>query len=266
MQRIRLLFVFLLLATAASAHGPGKENDFGGRRVLLIGIDGCRADALRAAMDSGKAPTLGKLASEGCANWSVFAGGELGGATEQATSSGPGWSTILDGVWRNKHGVSSNKFEQHRIAEFPHFMRRIKDAKPSAWCGSLVDWPEIHDFIADASRDGEKEFLDVKFTVPLSSTQVWPASVATVPPAACNACRSSLFHRPVRTSARVVVVALAPACAFVCTRRRILIRARHFPNPKYCARICRRCCYDWRPMIWAAPRNFHFWILPIAGH
>ena len=177
MQRIRLLFVFLLLATRASAHGPGKENDFGGRRVLLIGIDGCRADALRAAMDAGKAPNLRRLAAEGCVNWKIFAGGELGGATEQATSSGPGWSTILDGVWRNKHGVRSNKFEEHRLAEFPHFMRRIKDAKPTAWCSSLADWPEIHDFIADASRDGEKEFLDVKFTVhpdPAKKQHDWP--------------------------------------------------------------------------------------------
>lgn len=181
MPRMKLLPVLATLllcgSAASSASGPGKGNDFGGRRVLLIGIDGCRADALRAAMDSGKAPALRKLAGEGCANWRVFAGGELGGASEQATSSGPGWISILTGVWRNRHGVSSNKFENHRIAEFPHFMRRIKDAKPAAWCGSLVDWPEIHDFIADASRQGEKEFLDVKFTVhpdPAKKQHDWP--------------------------------------------------------------------------------------------
>src|ERR1043166_9138122 len=128
-------------AIAAFASGPGGENDFAGRRVLLIGIDGCRADALRAAMESGKAPALSSLAKAGCANWNVFAGGENGVVTEQATSSGPGWSSILTGVWRNRHGVRSNKFEEHRIADFPHFMRRIKDAKPSASCSSIADWP-----------------------------------------------------------------------------------------------------------------------------
>ena len=177
MQYLRCLLLILLLASVASAHGPGKENDFGGRRVLLIGIDGCRADALLAAMDSGEAPALRKLAREGCADWSVFAGGELGGATEQATSSGPGWSTIFTGVWQNKHGVRSNKFEQHRIAEFPHFMRRIKDAKPTASCASIVDWPEIHDFIADASRKGGAEFLDAKITLhpdPAKKAHDWP--------------------------------------------------------------------------------------------
>ncbi len=178
-----LAFVLLCGTAANFAHGPGKENDFGGRRVLIIGIDGCRADALRAAMDSGQAPALRKLASEGCANWSVFAGGELGGATEQATSSGPGWSTIFTGVWRNKHGVRSNKFEEHRIAGFPHFMRRIKDAKPAAWCGSLVDWPQIHDIIADASRDGKGDFLDVKFTLrpdPAKKNRDWPELDASI--------------------------------------------------------------------------------------
>ncbi len=178
-----ILAIIFTSAVAAPAAGPGAQNDFGGRRVLLIGIDGCRTDALRAAMGSGKAPNFQKLASDGCANWSVFAGGELGGATEQATSSGPGWSSILTGVWRDKHGVGSNKFENHRIADFPHFMRRIKDAKPSAWCGSLVSWPEIHDFIVDASRKDGAEFLDEKMTLhadPAKEARDWPDLDAAV--------------------------------------------------------------------------------------
>ncbi len=178
---MRTFAVFLatifISITPADASGPGKENDFAGRRVLLIGIDGCRADALRAAMQSGKAPALRKLAEEGCANWSVFAGGEMGGATEQATKSGPGWSTVLTGVWRDRHGVSSNKFEQHRIAENPHFMRRIKDAKPSASCASLVTWIQILDFIADPSRAAGAEFLDAKISLrpdPAKHAADWP--------------------------------------------------------------------------------------------
>jgi predicted AlkP superfamily pyrophosphatase or phosphodiesterase len=180
---LSLIFALFANAIATFASGPGRENDFAGRRVLLIGIDGCRADALRAAMESGKAPALSALAKAGCANWSVFAGGENGGVTEQATSSGPGWSSILTGVWRNKHGVRSNKFEEHRIADFPHFMRRIKDAKPSALCSSIADWPEIHDFIVDASRIGGAEFLDSKITLhpdPAKKQHDWPELDATI--------------------------------------------------------------------------------------
>jgi predicted AlkP superfamily pyrophosphatase or phosphodiesterase len=183
-MRALLLLTALFTGTITIfASGPGRENDFDGRRVLLIGIDGCRADALRAVMGFSKAPNLHYLAKEGCANWSVFAGGENGGVTEQPTSSGPGWSTIFTGVWRNQHGVRSNKFEEHRIAEFPHFMRRIKDAKPTASCASIVDWPEIHDFIADASRKDGAEFLDAKITLrpdPAKKAKDWPQIDAAI--------------------------------------------------------------------------------------
>ncbi len=43
----------LTAGSIALAHGPGKGNDFGGRRVLFIGIDGCRADSLAAAKRTG---------------------------------------------------------------------------------------------------------------------------------------------------------------------------------------------------------------------
>ena len=56
-------------------------------------------------------------------------------------------------------------------------MRRIKDAKPNASCASFADWPEIHDWIADASRKGGAEFLDVKTTLrpdPAKKAHDWP--------------------------------------------------------------------------------------------
>lgn len=175
MKTIALLLA--LLAASAFGAGPGKENDFGGRRVLLVGIDGCRADALRAAMEQGLAPNMKQLAGQGIFTTQLFAGGEVGGATEQATSSGPGWSTILTGVWRNKHRVKDNRFGGHRLAAFPHFMRRLKELKPGAWCASFCDWPEIHDFIADASRSEGAEFLNFKYTAPHDPRrkhQDWP--------------------------------------------------------------------------------------------
>ena len=60
-MRVIILFLSLGLAGHLFAHGPGKENDFAGRRVLFIGIDGCRADAVVAAMERGLAPQLKTL-------------------------------------------------------------------------------------------------------------------------------------------------------------------------------------------------------------
>ena len=164
-MRIALL-ILLGLNGSLYAHGPGKDNDFGGKRVMFIGIDGCRADAVVAAMERGLAPQMKALSESegGLLTRTFYAGGELNTPTHQPTISGPGWSSLLTGVWMNKHGVKDNRFIGGRFQSFPHFMRRIKEVSPKAFCASFADWPPIHDYIADGSRAGDQEFLDVKFT------------------------------------------------------------------------------------------------------
>ncbi|WP_395737316.1 alkaline phosphatase family protein [Prosthecobacter sp.] len=161
-----ILVLLSAITSRLSAHGPGKESDFAGRRVLFIGVDGCRADALQAAMERGLAPQLkGMCESEmGLFTRKFYAGGELGATTHQPTVSGPGWSSLLTGVWADQHGVTNNRFIGGRFQTYAHFMRRIKEVKPRAFCASFADWPPIHDFIADGSRLGDADFLDVKFT------------------------------------------------------------------------------------------------------
>jgi predicted AlkP superfamily pyrophosphatase or phosphodiesterase len=153
-----------VLAVAADAHGPGKANDFNGRRVLFIGIDGCRADSLAAAMERGLAPQMKALGELGVFTRTCYAGGELEATTHQPTVSGPGWSSLLTGTWIDRHHVKDNRFTGARFQSYSHFMRHIKEVKPTAWCASMVDWPPIHELIADGSRVDGKEFLDVKFT------------------------------------------------------------------------------------------------------
>jgi predicted AlkP superfamily pyrophosphatase or phosphodiesterase len=168
MTSSRLLTWILTLAFCggALAHGPGKEGSFGGNRVLFIGIDGCRADAVVAAMERGMAPQMKALSedSNGLLTRQCYAGGELGTPTHQPTVSGPGWTSLLTGVWMHRHGVKDNRFIGGRFRSYSHFMRHIKEVKPKAFCASFADWPPIHDFIADGSRVEGKEFLDVKFT------------------------------------------------------------------------------------------------------
>ena len=159
-----LILALAWLPASAFAHGPGKENDFGGRRVLLIGIDGCRSDALKKTVEDGRAPHLAGLIAAGTVTWNAYAGGEPGAATQQQTFSGPGWTTILTGVWRDQHGVADNRFRFHRIAENPHIFRRIKDARPAAWLASFCDWPEIHGHIVGASERPGPTLLDCHHT------------------------------------------------------------------------------------------------------
>lgn len=117
-------------------------------------------------MERGLAPQMKGLseAENGLLTLQCYAGGELGTPTHQPTVSGPGWTSLLTGVWVNRHGVKDNRFIGGRFQAYAHFMRRIKEAQPQSFCASFADWSPIHDFIADGSRVGDKEFLDVKLT------------------------------------------------------------------------------------------------------
>lgn len=147
----------LALLPHAFAAGPGKQNDFQGRRVLIIGIDGCRRDVMAQVIQDGTAPHLARIASGSRAFWNMEAGGEPSGERNQPTISGPGWSTLFTGVFANKHGVLGNgeKFVAGRFDTAPHFFRYLREAHPKAWLGSIVGdtWPEVNKILIRKSGE-----------------------------------------------------------------------------------------------------------------
>ncbi|MES2594440.1 MAG: alkaline phosphatase family protein [Verrucomicrobiota bacterium] len=155
---LALVTTLALMGSHAAAHGPGKASDFQGRRVLLIGIDGCRRDVMQQVTQDGSAPHLTRLANEGHACWNMEAGGQIIGTLNQPTISGPGWSTLFTGVFASKHGVLGNgdKFTAGHFTQFPHYFRYLREAKPQAWLGSIVGdtWPEVNSILLTGS--GEK--------------------------------------------------------------------------------------------------------------
>ena len=89
-------------------------------KVLVIGIDGVRPDVLAEV----PTPNIDALA--------------LGGTftararTTIPSVSGPSWSSMLTGVWPEKHGVRGNDFEGRRFLEYPDFLTRIESVRPVA--------------------------------------------------------------------------------------------------------------------------------------
>lgn len=142
-----VVFQLLLLCSCSSDEKPAVVAR---KRpcVLLIGIDGCRPDALKLA----KAPHLRKLIAAGTVTWQAMAGGDERLAHQQQTVSGPGWSSILCGVWRNKHGVADNRFFAHRYARYPHFYKRIREVKPTTVLGSCSSWNGIQVILPSAGK------------------------------------------------------------------------------------------------------------------
>lgn len=105
------------------------------RRVLVIGVDGVRPDALLAA----RAPNMRRLARTGTVSWDA--------EVADITLSGPSWSALLTGVGVDKHGVTDNAFEDHALDRWPTIFERARRARADAWMASFVAWRPLQRFV-----------------------------------------------------------------------------------------------------------------------
>lgn len=147
LQFIKWLTVILLLTGVSSCikeKAPSSSEAVDGdttkpdqpntlQKVLIIGIDGCRGDAMRIA----NAPNIHGLLSHSIYSFEAF--------TRSPTISGPGWSSMLTGVWANKHGVLDNSFEGDNYVRYPMIFKYIKQHNPQLKTISISSWNPIND-------------------------------------------------------------------------------------------------------------------------
>ena len=133
----RASYALLALVLALSSIAWAEESR--PKKVLILGIDGCRPDALAVA----QTPHIDELLREGAYTDRAQTG--------EQTVSGPGWSSMLTGVWPTKHRVSNNFFFGSRYQEFPHLFQRVKDHNPAWYTASIVHWAPIHNKIVAAA-------------------------------------------------------------------------------------------------------------------
>ncbi len=139
------IIMMFVLAHAICAAEPAKT-----KKALYLGIDGTRFDALQAA----KTPQLDGLIKEGIHADNCLILGER--YQKNDTISGPGWSSILCGVWADKHGVHDNSFKGRDYEAYPHFFARLKSQLPDARTVSLVTWAPIDQYIVSQADVHEK--------------------------------------------------------------------------------------------------------------
>lgn len=120
-------------------------------KVLVLGLDGIRPDRLAAA----STPVLDSLAARGAFTDAA--------ATRPPTVSGPGWSSMLIGVWADKHGVRNNDFTTNAYGRYPDFLTRIEDARPDLATLAVLDWPPLGTPAAGGPLVGDR--VDRKVTV-----------------------------------------------------------------------------------------------------
>ena len=130
------------------------EVNIKSKKVLVIGIDGCRPDGITAA----STPNLDALMANGTYS--------LDARNTGITSSGPGWSSMLTGVWQDKHKVVDNSFSGSNFSRYPHFFKRIEENNSNSRTVSLSQWHPINDQIAngfaDITRNTADSSADVK--------------------------------------------------------------------------------------------------------
>ncbi|MBW2508857.1 MAG: alkaline phosphatase family protein [Deltaproteobacteria bacterium] len=165
MRPLALAIVFI----AACGTGDAGTKS---RHAIVIGLDGVRVDALERA----STPRIDELIAEGTVSYDAFAGGVLGTETQQPTFSGPGWSSILTGVWIDKHGVQLNVFDEANFDEHPHFFAHVREKDPGAYLASFATWAPINESIASSAD------VDVVFssTMPTDSASGDMAVTAAV--------------------------------------------------------------------------------------
>ncbi|MER7186934.1 alkaline phosphatase family protein [Streptomyces hyaluromycini] len=117
-------------------------------RVLVVGMDGLRHDRL--ARPGADAPVLHRLMTAGAHGTSLLPYGEADGQADDGpstsmayTDSGPGWSSVLTGVWPDRHGVTGNDFHGADYTRYPDFLSRAATARPGLRTAAVVSWPEL---------------------------------------------------------------------------------------------------------------------------
>ncbi|MFF4799506.1 alkaline phosphatase family protein [Streptomyces sp. NPDC001351] len=130
------------------SYDDGGERP-GRGKVLVVGMDGLRFDRLTRSPST--APVLHGLMATGAVGTSLLPYGEADGQAEDGrpstsmayTDSGPGWSSILTGVWPDRHGVRGNDFVGADYARYPDFLTRAAAARPGLRTAAAVSWPQL---------------------------------------------------------------------------------------------------------------------------
>ncbi|TCN60119.1 DUF4983 domain-containing protein [Flavobacterium circumlabens] len=124
-------------AKAVSVTGKSALANSGTKKLLIIGIDGCRGDVLMGA----NTPNVHGLLPN-----AVYS---LDALTETPTWSGNGWSTMLTGVTHLKHGVTDNSFSSPNFGTYPSFLKRLETYNTALKTMSIVHWAPINTYIVD---------------------------------------------------------------------------------------------------------------------
>ncbi|CAL2104821.1 Metalloenzyme domain-containing protein [Tenacibaculum sp. 190524A02b] len=122
-------------------HKTSKARIVKKKKVLLLGIDGLQWEKIHGV----STPNIDKFNMV-----KAYTGGIKGTSSEQKTNSGPGWTTMLTGVWANKHRVLDNS-SSYKL-NVKSVFQILKEHNPNLETTSVITWKTIHDFLRDQMK------------------------------------------------------------------------------------------------------------------
>lgn len=151
-------FAGLLAAALTLSPAVGQTV----RKSLVIAVDGLRPDAIAPA----DAPYLDSLIAGGAYS--------LDAQCEDLTFSGPNHSTILHGVHRDRHNVTTNDYSNNRLTDWPDYLSRLEEFDSSLNSIRVHTWDAAHysqptsadlalfyDYIADGDERATQDVVRI---------------------------------------------------------------------------------------------------------
>lgn len=103
------------------------------RKVLVIGIGGCRGEAMRSA----DMPVIRQLFPHAVYSFDAL--------TQSPALDAPGFSSMFSGVWSDKHGVIDNDFAGSNFSGYPVILKYINEINPRLRTVSVCSWNAVNE-------------------------------------------------------------------------------------------------------------------------
>lgn len=144
------LIIFISAGLLINSCSPSEPQQIA-QHVIVIGIDGLSPDGIRNA----DTPIMDSMIAEGSSSMHARA--------VMPTNSGANWGSMIMGAGPEQHGIISNdwttdSFELHPTLTrnknlFPTVFAVIRDQRPDAQIGAILDWNPISNFIEEDVTD-----------------------------------------------------------------------------------------------------------------
>lgn len=121
----------------ASSNNFNTKNIRKEKRVLLVGIDGLQYEKIEPL----NTPNFDRLNIV-----KAYTGGIRGTISNQNTISGPGWMSVLTGVWIDQHQVPDN-YPDVVQSNARSIFSYIDESIPNAYIASIATWSSINKFL-----------------------------------------------------------------------------------------------------------------------